>query len=39
MIQKAVYPYEYIDSWNMFDDKSFYQKCILQQAKHKRYKW
>ena len=35
MMRKGVYPYEYIDNWEKFEEaKATTKDCILQQAKH-----
>ena len=39
MILKGVYSYEYMDSWERFEETKLpLKKCILQQAKHERCK-
>ena len=38
LLKKGVYPYEYMDSWERFDETSLPdKKSFLQQSKWRRY--
>ena len=39
LLRKGVYPYEYMDSWERFDETSLPEKSFLQRIKFRRFYW
>ena len=38
-LQKSVYPYDYMDDWEMFDETSLPEKIFLQSLNYGRFYW